>query len=625
MSHKQFFGLIVPIAIGGFLPFQDIHAHTGIHEFEQGIVSQQVPWTSKGFVNEPDNFQFAIVSDRTGDHRPGVFADAIAKLNLLQPEFVMSVGDLIEGFSEDPQVLVDQWDEIDAIINDLEMRFFYVPGNHDISNPKMMNFWNDRLGASYYHFIYDDVLFLCLNSENGKPNHLGSDQLAYIEETLKDNRDVRWTLIFLHKPLWIYLDDGVVDTGWDKVESLVANRPYTVIAGHFHSYTKSIRQDRRHLVLATTGGGSSLRGSNWGELDHICWVTMTKDGPRICNIALSGIFDDAIVTQEGRDIIQSLSSKAGVNWSPLFKEQGSIDDLEALLRLKNDTSYTLRLAVEFAGEAAESVKPNSFITTLQPMSSSTQLVAIKNSGQIDPSTIPFTTSLSFSEGNSSILEIDYGQNLVVMNKHKIPKTASPIKVDGLSDDWPDADASSTDNVISEADRPSWEGSHDASISLRAQLNEQYVYFLCQIRDESIYTDTNMAPWYQDSICLRIDGRMAEERMNSRDGSDKAGISFIEMMMVPGDDFEDMHPKFISATPDGSLASCRPSAEGYVMEAAIPLSYFSSLQNGNPDGLRVNAYINDVDNPHPRIKVWWKPDWYRVDSWSGSGSFFIESP
>ena len=43
------------------------------------------------------------MSDRTGGNRWGVFQDAIFKLNLLQPEFVMSVGDMIQGYTRGPQ------------------------------------------------------------------------------------------------------------------------------------------------------------------------------------------------------------------------------------------------------------------------------------------------------------------------------------------------------------------------------------------------------------------------------------------------------------------------------------------------------------------------------------------
>ena len=55
------------------------------------------PYTHLKFQNDPDNFQFAVISDLAGGNRPGVFPAAVDLLNLLQPEFVMSVGDFIEG------------------------------------------------------------------------------------------------------------------------------------------------------------------------------------------------------------------------------------------------------------------------------------------------------------------------------------------------------------------------------------------------------------------------------------------------------------------------------------------------------------------------------------------------
>ena len=69
------------------------------------------PWTDLQFRNDPDAFQFAIVTDRTGGLRAGVFPDGVRKADLLQPEFVMSVGDLIQGYTEDEAELDRQWDE----------------------------------------------------------------------------------------------------------------------------------------------------------------------------------------------------------------------------------------------------------------------------------------------------------------------------------------------------------------------------------------------------------------------------------------------------------------------------------------------------------------------------------
>src|SRR5271168_3524774 len=60
-------------------------------------VEERNPWTNLRLNNDPAEFRFAIVSDRTGGHRPRIFSQAVEQLNLLQPEFVLSVGDLIKG------------------------------------------------------------------------------------------------------------------------------------------------------------------------------------------------------------------------------------------------------------------------------------------------------------------------------------------------------------------------------------------------------------------------------------------------------------------------------------------------------------------------------------------------
>src|SRR3954447_22791674 len=66
-------------------------------------VEEKNPWTNLKLNNDPREFRFAIVSDRTGGHRAGIFSRAIERLNLLQPEFVVSVGDLIEGYTEEKE------------------------------------------------------------------------------------------------------------------------------------------------------------------------------------------------------------------------------------------------------------------------------------------------------------------------------------------------------------------------------------------------------------------------------------------------------------------------------------------------------------------------------------------
>lgn len=256
------------------------------------------PWTHLDLNNGPDEFQFAIVTDRTGGHRAGIFEKAVERLNLLQPEFVLSVGDLIEGGTEDETQLRLEWNEFRGFVSRLEMPFFYVPGNHDISNEVMGRKWKDLFGRSYYHFVYRDVLFLLLNSEDppGKgPGNLSAEQLAYFRDVLDENRQVRWTVVSLHKPLWTY--DEVSQTGWLEMEEALAGRPYTVFAGHRHRYERFLRNGQLYYMLATTGGGSKLRGPEVGEFDHVVWVTMKEDGPVLANLMVGGIFPEDVKSE----------------------------------------------------------------------------------------------------------------------------------------------------------------------------------------------------------------------------------------------------------------------------------------------------------------------------------------
>ena len=110
-------------------------------------IGDKNPWTSLKMNNDPDDFRFAVVSDRTGGHRPKIFSQAMQQINLLQPEFVMSVGDLIEGYSDKSDKVEQEWTEFQSYVKRLQMPFFYVPGNHDITNAMQEKMYREKYRA----------------------------------------------------------------------------------------------------------------------------------------------------------------------------------------------------------------------------------------------------------------------------------------------------------------------------------------------------------------------------------------------------------------------------------------------------------------------------------------------
>lgn len=268
-------------------------------------VEEKNPFTHLEINRRQNGFQFAIVSDRTGGRRPGVFSRAVEKINLLQPEFVISVGDLIEGYSEDPGAWALEWSEFESKLTRFQMPFFFCPGNHDIANLPMSKEWHRKFGRSYYDFRYQDCLFVVLNTEEepkkDREYFFTATQRAWLKQVLENNKDVRWTFVFMHKPVWSITKhkdpaDNSTSLGWDEIEASLQGRKHTVFSGHNHVYAKSVRNGMDYYILATTGGASTLTGLKDGKFDHFCWVTMKDSEPVLANILLDGVEDKNIRT-----------------------------------------------------------------------------------------------------------------------------------------------------------------------------------------------------------------------------------------------------------------------------------------------------------------------------------------
>ena len=279
---------------------------TSKQNFKTDVDTQLKPWTNLDFYNDPSNFQFAIVSDRNGGMRRGIFEQGVEKLNLMMPEFVMCVGDLIQGYTTDTAVIAQQWDEVNQIISELKVPFFYLPGNHDITNIVMQKEWEKRYGRRYYSFNYKNVLFLVLDSNDDDEFNLTREQTDFVLQSLKENEDVRWTFLFMHHPIWTY------DTGgrFEEIQAALKNRKHTVLAGHEHRYHHEKIKGSNYYILATTGAGSSLLGESFGMFDHISWITMSDNGPVMANLKLDGILPHDVSNEKTRSMAGPLISNS---------------------------------------------------------------------------------------------------------------------------------------------------------------------------------------------------------------------------------------------------------------------------------------------------------------------------
>jgi len=311
--------------------------------FQSDVETQLKPWTHLEFYNDPDNFQFAIVSDRTGGNRPGMFEDAVSKINILYPEFVLSVGDLINGYTRDTALIKYQWSKVNEIIDDLKMPFFYLPGNHDITNQIMAEEWEKRYGRRYYDFTYKNTLFIIMDSNDDDDHSLTREQTDFALESIRRHPDVRWTFVLMHHPIWTYDTHG----RFEEIETALSDRDYTVIAGHTHHYTHENRKGQNYYILATSGGGSNLRGNYFGEFDHITWVTMTDGGPSLANLRLDGILPHDIASRETQLLAGELAKNASFEHVLLCNPGEKFTDGTLYLSFENSGTEAINIRLQF--------------------------------------------------------------------------------------------------------------------------------------------------------------------------------------------------------------------------------------------------------------------------------------
>ena len=286
------------------------------------------PWLGELDDSSKGEFNFAVVGDRTGFALNGVFEDTMDALKNLNPDFVLSVGDLIEGYWLDHKDAHKEWDDMDLCVQKLELPFFRAIGNHDCGSELMMDVWRERYGHDYYAFCYRNILFLISNTEDPPipipekyipvlreleqlvkhnpataeqkiqafldqipedeklPSTLksciGDIQIKFIQQVLEENQNVDWTFIVMHRPLWKTDDPNYV-----RLENILKDRKYTLFAGHLHNLEVTESKGNYQIQMGRTGACKHKKEMD--DFHHFLWVSVKDGVPNFSVIKLEGI------------------------------------------------------------------------------------------------------------------------------------------------------------------------------------------------------------------------------------------------------------------------------------------------------------------------------------------------
>ncbi len=570
--------------------------------------AQQIPVTDKSFNNDQGIFRFAIMSDRTGGMQPGIFKQAIDKVNLMQPEFVVSVGDLIDGYTEDSTIWNAQWDEFDAIVKNLDMPFYYLPGNHDASNKLMIEAWHKRLGKDYYHFKYKDVLFLALNTDELEGGGIGLEQVAYAKKVLAENQDVKWTLVFMHRPLWSYGDRS----GYDDIEKALGKRPYTVFSGHHHHYRYKMQNGMEHFTLATTGGGSNLRGANVGEFHHITWVTMKEDGPTVAHVELLGICDKNVVHESDYEDIQILRKGNWLHVVPYVHPQESFERIAVKLIFENTSQKSLAIKGELPKNVNFSFSPNTIADTLLPNTKKEILVdVISNNGKtslqlVNDKPLGFDMQAGFKGVGGDDIFLNTTKVLLADWQHKASVVDKAKVIDAELADWSGTDFIPVTQPQFFNEGWDWKGTDDGTFRFAVGNDNKRLYLAIQFTDELTILGKDISE-RQDKFYVHLDtqGKRFEIELAASGNANKPRIHWLK------------------GSAKGLDAAITKTVKGQVLEMAIPLSELN-VDKKLVEAIRINIGVMDHDRPEntkPSV-LWWRPIWGSKDDYSESGVFKI---
>lgn len=585
------------------------------------LVDGPVPWTHLEPDDRDNAFQFAIVTDRTGGARPGVFASAVDKLNLLKPELVVSVGDLIEGYTEDRSQLKREWDHFDAMVQRLEAPFFYVAGNHDMTNDVMRDVWRERYGPNHYYFIYKNVLFVCLNSMDGELHKVSKAQVDWLRGVLASHEDVSWTLLFLHTPLW---DDSLGYPGnsvgyrWDDIEQALGERRYTAFAGHHHRYVKQQRNSHKLFTLATTGGVSRLRGPAYGEFDHVMWVTMTEDGPQIANLFLDGIWDENVRTDELRSLQHAVLADSALEPSPIYYD-GTFRRGTSRVRVRNDQDIPFDVVLESRGDSVLSVTPEQVRVSAPPNSVEDQDLEVVASTPVrtNYAALPFEWSARALGGEGQALQLKGSSTIPLVSLIPVPKSYKKKKIDGVLDDWPKLPIAVDEPAQVLRDAKAYRGPEDAHFRVGFSQDRTHLYVAVQVFDDSVAAKKDELPWNQDGVEVRVDARPDPVRAHSGGAGD--GQEFLAIAMSPSPSAEeDWYAPEHLPKPNGVEAATVRNETGFITEIAIARSTLDEAQGSEAKLVRVNVAVNDGDSDG-QSQLWWHPDWRTDEDQPGSGT------
>ena len=198
-----------------------------------------------------DVFRFAIIGDRTGETVPGVYAQCWREAAADHPNFVLTVGDTIQG--GDDKTVEAEWRQAWQILAPYQhLEIFFTPGNHDVwSAASAQAYEKYTKHPVHYSFDYEQAHFVVL--DNSRSEQLPAGEIAFLQQDLEAHCKQPLKFVVSHRPSWIL--QAMFNNPQFPLQRLCKKYGVQfVIAGHLHEMLSFDLEGVRYLSMASSGG-----------------------------------------------------------------------------------------------------------------------------------------------------------------------------------------------------------------------------------------------------------------------------------------------------------------------------------------------------------------------------------
>jgi 3',5'-cyclic AMP phosphodiesterase CpdA len=209
---------------------------------------------------EPTNdFRFSILGDRTGDAEPQVYESVWRDVRALHPDFVINVGDTIQGGND--ATVEAEWRALRPLWDRSKLPQFFTPGNHDIWSDISRRIYEKETGhPAFYGFNYQDAHFTVL--DNSQTESLSGQQMEFLERDLQQNKGRDPKFVLFHKPFWL-IPIKFQSSQFPFHQLIQRYGVRYVISGHGHQYVRGVQDGIVYLEAGSSGG--KLKGQGFAQ------------------------------------------------------------------------------------------------------------------------------------------------------------------------------------------------------------------------------------------------------------------------------------------------------------------------------------------------------------------------